>query len=165
MGRRRRAGSEANILVNAIQSAAKFNLYISGFYSHAPPARLCLKCSWHINEIGLPGKTKAAHFLFISYRFTSTTGRNLPPLVYISAFLHYAKRQSCNIWAQLQPLKKIQQYQVSPKFSWSGRKSLASENSRFCACSFILNMNLPKFYMIKIYFKIYIVSYSSVKDL
>lgn len=109
----------------------------------------------------LPGRTKAAHFLFILYGFTSITGYNLPPSVYIclSPLCKETKVQHLGPVAASEKDSAISG--IPPNFLDLKEKSVASGNSQFCNCSFLLNMNLPKFYMLKIYYKIYIVSYSS----
>lgn len=62
-GREKGTGREANISVSTIQSAAKYNLYISFSYSHLPPAVICLKCSGHINKVGSGPRSRQPIFI------------------------------------------------------------------------------------------------------
>ena len=63
--RKKRTGREANVLVSAIQSAAKFNLCVSGFCSHSTTCSDMFKMLLTHQQGGHCARTKAACFCFI----------------------------------------------------------------------------------------------------
>lgn len=63
--RKKRTGREANVLVSAIQSGAKFNLRVSGFCSHSTTCSDMFKMLLTHQQGGHRARTKAACFCFI----------------------------------------------------------------------------------------------------
>lgn len=66
--RKKGIGGEANVSVSAIQSAAKFNLYVFGFCSHSTTCGEMFKMLPTHQQGGQCAKTKAARFGFFLYK-------------------------------------------------------------------------------------------------